>query len=79
MANMSISPADPIFWMHHANVDRIWSEWQKKNSTEKPNLGCYADPTQPCNPWIPLGRTNPLCQLDPFNITEPQTRNIKNL
>ncbi len=23
-----ISPADPIFWMHHAQVDRIWSLWQ---------------------------------------------------
>ena len=20
---------DPIFWMHHANVDRIWADWQK--------------------------------------------------
>lgn len=22
-----MSPLDPIFWCHHANVDRIWSEW----------------------------------------------------
>lgn len=22
------SPRDPIFWMHHANVDRLWAEWQ---------------------------------------------------
>ena len=27
MAMMS-SPNDPIFFMHHANVDRIWAEWQ---------------------------------------------------
>ena len=22
------SPADPIFWLHHANVDRLWASWQ---------------------------------------------------
>lgn len=24
----SSSPNDPIFWLHHANLDRIWAEWQ---------------------------------------------------
>ena len=23
------SPTDPIFWLHHANVDRLWSAWQQ--------------------------------------------------
>ena len=23
-----LSPRDPIFWMHHCNVDRLWSVWQ---------------------------------------------------
>ena len=22
------SPNDPVFWLHHANVDRIWARWQ---------------------------------------------------
>src|SRR5262245_16147906 len=22
------SPTDPLFWLHHANLDRIWSKWQ---------------------------------------------------
>lgn len=26
--NSSSSPADPLFWLHHANIDRIWAEWQ---------------------------------------------------
>lgn len=26
MADM-ISPNDPIFWLHHANVDRLWTAW----------------------------------------------------
>ena len=23
------SPADPLFWLHHANVDRLWARWQQ--------------------------------------------------
>ncbi len=23
------SPNDPIFWLHHAQVDRIWAKWQR--------------------------------------------------
>lgn len=28
MADMQ-SPVDPIFFMHHANIDRLWSAWQQ--------------------------------------------------
>ncbi|KAG5635596.1 hypothetical protein H0H81_010667 [Sphagnurus paluster] len=28
MADTYSSPADPIFYLHHANLDRIWWEWQ---------------------------------------------------
>jgi tyrosinase len=28
MGDVMGSPADPLFWLHHANVDRIWSMWQ---------------------------------------------------
>lgn len=30
MSSVPTAPADPIFWMHHAQIDRIWSMWQKK-------------------------------------------------
>ena len=30
--NSASSPADPIFFLHHANIDRIWFNWQKSNS-----------------------------------------------
>lgn len=26
----STSPNDPIFWLHHANIDRIWAAWQSR-------------------------------------------------
>jgi tyrosinase len=28
MPNPAVSPQDPLFWLHHANIDRIWDQWQ---------------------------------------------------
>jgi tyrosinase len=27
MNNIIYSPSDPVFWMHHAMIDRLWSLW----------------------------------------------------
>jgi hypothetical protein len=32
MGNLATSAEDPIFWLHHANVDRIWAAWSTKHS-----------------------------------------------
>ncbi len=24
------SPNDPVFWLHHCNIDRLWSQWQAR-------------------------------------------------
>lgn len=37
------SPNDPIFFLHHCNVDRIWSVWQQKH----PSAGYLPDNTTP--------------------------------
>ncbi|HEY0791684.1 MAG TPA: tyrosinase family protein [Chthoniobacterales bacterium] len=29
-----MSPLDPIFWLHHANIDRLWKVWEGKNPTD---------------------------------------------
>lgn len=34
MATM-FSPFDPIFWHHHAEVDRVWTHWQKTRVTNE--------------------------------------------
>jgi hypothetical protein len=28
LRNVSFSPNDPLFWLHHANIDRLWAMWQ---------------------------------------------------
>ncbi|KAK3318786.1 hypothetical protein B0H66DRAFT_591454 [Apodospora peruviana] len=27
----STSPSDPVFWLHHAYVDKLWFDWQEKD------------------------------------------------
>lgn len=27
LSQVSISPRDPLFWVHHANIDRLWVAW----------------------------------------------------
>jgi tyrosinase len=35
MLNVNISPNDPVFFLHHCNVDRLWAIWQDKNPTQE--------------------------------------------
>ncbi|KAF9052157.1 hypothetical protein BJ165DRAFT_1340679, partial [Panaeolus papilionaceus] len=34
-ANLYSSPVEPIFFLHHANLDRIWWKWQSLNLTQR--------------------------------------------
>jgi tyrosinase len=40
---LSSSPNDPVFFLHHCNVDRIWAAWQEKH----PTLPYVPDATAP--------------------------------
>lgn len=31
MGNPSRAARDPIFWLHHANIDRLWAKWNEDN------------------------------------------------
>jgi tyrosinase len=46
MTNNGTTAYDPIFWSHHANVDRVWRLWQEKH----PNVG-PDDPQAVLPPW----------------------------
>ena len=36
-----MSPLDPIFWLHHCNIDRIWAEWQTAGNNTPSLSGNY--------------------------------------
>jgi len=49
MASIMTAPADPLFWMHHAMVDRIWSQWQVTHAGLNPTL---VAPNTIMQPWL---------------------------
>lgn len=43
MQSVSTAAQDPIFWLHHCNIDRLWEEWLRM-------CGGRANPTD--SPWL---------------------------
>lgn len=35
MINPDTAALDPIFWLHHANIDRLWDVWRKRDSHDQ--------------------------------------------
>ena len=29
---------NPVFWLHHCNIDRLWGDWQRLHLTDAPYL-----------------------------------------
>jgi tyrosinase len=39
MSSFETAALDPIFWLHHANIDRLWDVWRQRD-------GAHRDPNQ---------------------------------
>jgi hypothetical protein len=60
---VSSAANDPIFWLHHCNVDRLWSIWMDRlilaNNTRQmfpsTNVGAWLDQTFPNHFFMPDG------------------------
>jgi tyrosinase len=39
------SPNDPVFWLHHCNIDRLWAEWLVRHRDDDPYLPEDGAPT----------------------------------
>ena len=46
--NTMSSPRDPAFWFHHAQVDRLWAQWQEAHPGQMANL---AGADAQLDPW----------------------------
>jgi tyrosinase len=63
MSSPMTSPADPVFWLHHANLDRLWWDWYNspQGNGKNPQLsGAQA-------------------VMDPWTYTEQDLRDIHQL
>lgn len=63
MSDASVSPADPVFWLHHANLDRLWWVWYQSPQGNHQNPALIGSDAL----------------LDPWSYTEPDTRDIGSL
>ena len=66
MSNILISPADPIFWLQHANVDRLWATWQRNNPDKHPNL---RGKNAVMDPWLDYAEPETRDTKKDFNYT----------
>ena len=48
MANPMLSPRDPAFWFHHAQVDHIWHLWQQEHPDE---IAALVGKNAELDPW----------------------------
>lgn len=49
-----MSPLDPIFWLHHCNVDRLWVVWRNMGRVDETN-SLWLDFSFPNNFYLPNG------------------------
>ena len=58
MSRLATAVRDPIFWLHHANIDRYWANWTFENLQSFPPLPSrwnimtpYPDTSEFANDW----------------------------
>jgi hypothetical protein len=49
MGDPTYAAYDPIFWAHHANVDRLWAQWQLGPNNDAPDASTQAQVLTPFN------------------------------
>jgi tyrosinase len=66
------SPNDPMFWLHHANVDRLWWNWQQtgNRTRHKENIFPLTDYRGRTSDGV---RVTSADTLNPFKLTVNQT------
>lgn len=48
MSVVPTAPADPMFWMHHAEIDRLWAIWSAAHPGQQPTLAGH---NATLDPW----------------------------
>ena len=43
MSAFDTAPLDPVFWLHHANIDRLWEVWFNQGGRKNPSRSAWRD------------------------------------
>lgn len=68
----TISPRDPIFYLHHTNVDRLWAEWEEANPGGSSHI--ITSMIRYDGTYVFDGETLPL--VDPDDIVDSKTLGV---
>jgi tyrosinase len=75
MSAPEIAALDPIFWLHHANIDRLWQVWLNRSSNHSnPTLKAWLDGPLGSRVFImpaPDGTRNPFTARQVLDTTSP--------
>lgn len=69
MVNVALSPGDPIFFLHHAYIDKIWWEWQELDIEAR--LIDMSGTNQPRSGGSPGGPPGLKLRADTFDYGDP--------
>jgi tyrosinase len=82
MGGTQLAARDPIFWLHHANIDRLWESWRRPdgqgNSSRDPTANttwmarerfAFVDPT---GTWISMTLTDAMQAAVVLNVRYDQ-------
>jgi tyrosinase len=68
---------DPIFWLHHANIDRLWESWLALKNTKNPDDEDWLNHDQNDGNNEPLGTVRPYDFFDEFGNKVTKIRVVK--
>ena len=76
------SPNDPVFWLHHCNIDRLWAEWQVQHPDEDAYLPDTGAPSgqnlnQPMIFNLPGERAPWREQFTPADVLDHHTMGVR--
>ncbi len=69
MADNCKASQDPIFWFHHAQIDRLWESWSTHNDRQHPT-----DPDWLNKEFIFFDETGAVCSKKIEKVLDPETQ-----
>ncbi len=72
MADPDTAALDPIFWLHHANIDRLWEVWLDCDPAHANLTSAYWLSGVPFQFHDSLGTAVTMTTMDVLNLTAPQ-------